>query len=108
MRSVGKALEAQERKKSSDSDGLFQITASWSLETFVNQLFRYSGSERVSNFQSHVISVNRLRRNSFETLRRWGASSVNHPWIVRVHWDRSPPSGETYHRLWFLPNLGSV
>ncbi len=51
----------------SSSDRHFWNTALWSLETYVNLLFRISDSEHMANFQSLVISVNdaSLCHNSF-------------------------------------------
>ncbi len=85
-----------DRPRKYSSDGCFRITASWSLETFVNHLFRNSGSEHVSNCQSHVISVKEasLCHYCFEILQNFSASqlgaiSVN-LWIRQVHRDCPP------------------
>ncbi len=87
------------------SDGRFWSTASWSFETFVNQFFWNGCSKRISNCQSHVISVNKasLRHNcrNFHGLLLGGdfSKTVNHASSLR-----SPPSGEplNQHLLFFL------
>ncbi len=70
-------------------------------------------SERVSNCQSHVISVNEasLRHNCFETFRNVNGSLLGSEWIsceiMRVHWDR-PPAAKHWTSVWFWSDLRSV
>ncbi len=76
--SCGQDLKRGYLDKATDSDGCARNTASWSFETFTNLLFRIIDSERVSNCQSRMFSVNEtlLRRLLFRTI--FNSSPPNH------------------------------
>ncbi len=78
--SSGQDLKCGYLDKATDSDGCARNTASWSFETFTNLLFRIIDSERVSNCQSRMFSVNEasLRHHCFKTFRNFDSSPPNH------------------------------